>query len=58
MEKSVPRDHRLLSLCKPRNAKHGNPWDRFFYPTPTLVIDFYIQLITHCVILYIGVGDI
>ena len=57
MEKSVHRYHRLSSLCMPRNAKHGNPWDRCFYPTPTLVIDSYIQLNTRFFILYICVGD-
>ena len=37
IEKSVPRDHRLSSLSKPRGANR-DPQDRFFYPTLTLMI--------------------
>ena len=40
IEKSVPRGHRLSSLCKPRAAKRW-PQNRFFYPTLTLLIDSY-----------------
>ena len=42
IEKSVPRDHHLLSLGKPWHwASLGDPWDRFFYPTLTLMMDSY-----------------
>ena len=37
MEKSVPRNHCLSSLSKPRD-----PWDGCLYPTLTLMIDSYI----------------
>ena len=42
IEKSVPRDHRLSSLGKPRGAKRRSS-DTFFYPTLTLMIDSYIM---------------
>ena len=42
IEKSVPRDHRVSSLGKPRDAKRRSS-ERIFYPTLTLVIDSYIQ---------------
>ena len=41
IEKSVPRDHRLSSLGKPRDAKRRS-LGGFFYPTLTLLIDSYI----------------
>ena len=34
IEKSVPRDQRLSSLGKHRDAK-GDPWNGFFYHTHT-----------------------
>ena len=38
IEKSVPQDPHLLSLCKAHDA--SDPRDRFFYPTITLMIDY------------------
>ena len=43
IEKSVPRDHCLLSLSKPGDAKR-RPRDGFFYPTLTLIMESYIIL--------------
>ena len=40
MEKPVPRDHRLSSLGKPRDAIR-DPGEGFFYPILTLMIDYY-----------------
>ena len=40
IEKSVPRDHRLSSLGKPRDAKRRSSGG-FFYPTLTLMMDYY-----------------
>ena len=40
IEKSVPRDHRLSSLGKPRDAKR-RPRDGCFYHTFILMIDYY-----------------
>ena len=40
IEKSVPRDHRLSSLGKPRDAKLWSS-GQIFYPTLTLMIDSY-----------------
>ena len=45
LEKPVPWDHRLTSLGKPCDAE-GGPWDGFFYPTLTFMMDSYITL-TH-----------
>ena len=39
MEKSAPRDHRLSSLGKPRDAR--DPRDGFFYPTLKLMMETY-----------------
>ena len=43
IEKSVPRDHRLSSLGKPRDA---NRWSsgQIFYHTFTLMIDTYTDV--------------
>ena len=40
IEKSVPGDHRLSSLGKPRDAKSGS-LGQIFYFTLTLMIDSY-----------------
>ena len=40
IEKSVPWDHFLISLGKPRDAKR-HPLDRFFYSCLSLMIDSY-----------------
>ena len=40
MKKSVPHDHHLLSLGKPRDANRC-PQDEFFYPTLTLMMYSY-----------------
>ena len=42
IEKSVPRDHLLSSLGKPRDAKRWSSGRIFFYPILTLMIDYYI----------------
>ena len=39
-KKSIPRDHCLSSLSKPRD-KDGDPQNRVFYPTLTLMINSY-----------------
>ena len=49
IEKSVPRDHCLSSLGKLGDAKvYCDPWDGFFYPTLTLMIDSYN--LTHAIL--------
>ena len=40
MEYPFPRDNRLSSLGKPRDAI-GDPQGRFFYPTLKLMVDSY-----------------
>ena len=40
IEKSVPRDHHLSSLGKPRDAYRGSS-GQIFYPTLTLMMDSY-----------------
>ena len=40
IEKSVPRDHRLTLLGKPRDAERRSS-GRIFYPTLKLMIDSY-----------------
>ena len=47
IEKSVPHNHHLSSLVMPI----GDPWDGFFYPTLTPMIDSYILLYSFIVVL-------